>query len=271
MADRWSFETIDWSCFDPEQVDGDMLCLVKAAAMVESNSADYVTYLKNVLPDQGDLHPILEQWGREEARHGAVLARWAALADPTFDFAARFRQFTDGYRIPLDATASVRGSQAGELVARCIVEVGTSSFYSAIRDAATEPLLKQIAGLIAADEVRHYSLFRRLVGRFEALSKWRRLRVAAGRIAEAEDDELSFAYYCANLSGADTPYERAVCAHAYWRRAMALYRRHHIERGMTMFFKASGFDPQGRLPRLTSAALWRLTRWRVRRLARRAA
>ena len=58
-----------------------------------------------------------------------------------------------------EAEGSVRGSRRGEMIARCVVESGTSSYYSAIRDATDEPLLKEIAGRIAADEYRHYKLF----------------------------------------------------------------------------------------------------------------
>ena len=53
----------------------------------------------------------------------------------------------------------MRGSRRGEMIARCVVESGTSSLYSAIRDASEEPVLKEVAGRIAADEFRHYRLF----------------------------------------------------------------------------------------------------------------
>jgi len=53
----------------------------------------------------------------------------------------------------------VRGSRSGELIARCVVETGTSSYYTAIADATDEPLLKTYAGHIASDELRHYKLF----------------------------------------------------------------------------------------------------------------
>ena len=75
-----------------------------------------------------------------------ALGRWAQLADPSWDFEAAFARFRAGYKLPLDATASVRGSQAGEMMARCIVETGTSSYYSALKDATDEPVLKQICG-----------------------------------------------------------------------------------------------------------------------------
>ena len=54
----------------------------------------------------------------------------------------------------------MRGSRAGELLARCVVESGTCSYYAALRDATREPVLRQICHHIAQDEARHYRLFR---------------------------------------------------------------------------------------------------------------
>ncbi len=67
--------------------------------------------------------------------------------------------FAPAIKLPLDASSSVRGSQAGEMMARRIVETGTSSYYSALKDATEEPVLKQVCAKIAADEFRHYKLF----------------------------------------------------------------------------------------------------------------
>ena len=83
--------------------------------------------------------------GRGPARHGARPLGAACRSDAGTSTAA-FARFRAGYKLPLDATASVRGSQAGEMMARCIVETGTSSYYSALEDATDEPVLKQICG-----------------------------------------------------------------------------------------------------------------------------
>ena len=117
-------------------------------------------YLCSVFSDDPEFQESARIWGQEEVLHGKALARWAALADPDFDFEASFKRFTDGFRLPLGAESSVRGSRTGEFVARCIVEIGTSSFYAALRDSTDEPVLKAICEKTAADEVRHYNLFR---------------------------------------------------------------------------------------------------------------
>ena len=87
------------------------------------------------------------------------------------------------------------------MIARCVVESGTSSYYSAIRDATEEPVLKEIAGRISADEYRHYKLFYEILHKQDEpeLAFWRKLWVAVGRVRESDDDELAYAYYCANV------------------------------------------------------------------------
>jgi len=255
---RWTLADIPWSEFEPSRIDRAVLKVVKAAALVERNGDDYATYLCSVFADDPDFCILARAWAKEEIQHGEALARWAQLADPEFDFGAASRRFTEGYRVSLDATESIRGSRAGEFVARCIVEVGTSSFYSALRDSIDEPVLREICRRIAADEVRHYKLFRRQLQRYleqEGVGFWRRLSIAIGRLLETEDDELAYAYYAAN--GGGEPYDRARNMQAYIGNTLPRYRLSHVERGMSMIFKAVGLAHKGWIFRIASrAAHW---------------
>ena len=126
----------------------------------------------------------------------------------------------------------------------------------------------EIAGRIAADEFRHYRLFYEMLERDPEpdLPLWRKLWVAVTRVNEAEDDELSYAYYCANVlpeNVASTPYKRAQYARAYHAKAMSLYRRHHIDKLVKMVAKPAGLDPSGKISALASATLWRLLSFRA--------
>lgn len=265
----WTLDDISWTSFDAARVNPETVKVVKAAALVEHNGYEYADYLCNVFSDDPDFQQAARNWAVEEVQHGEALRRWAELADPNFDFPAAFKTFTEGYRLPLDAEESVRGSRAGELIARCIVETGTSSWYTAIKDGSDEPVLKQICQHIAADELRHYKLFYSHLKRYleaEGLNRWGRLRVAAGRITETEDDELAYAYFAANGEGA--PYNRKHFSRAYAARAYAFYRPQHVERGMAMVFKAIGLDPQGRLHHWASRLAWRFMDTRTRKLTR---
>lgn len=268
----WTLDDISWNRFDPGKVECDVLEAVKAASLVEYNAPDYVEYLNRVFrgAPAATLADI-ELWGKEEVQHGVVLGRWAELADPSFDFQAAVERFRAGYKpahFAATDSVSIRGSRRGEMIARCVVESGTSSFYSAIRDATDEPVLKEIAGRIAADEFRHYKLF------FETLHAqdepdlpfWRKLFIAAGRVSESDDDELAYAFYSANIPKdreMAVPYRRAQFARAYNARAMALYRRHHIRKLVQMVARAAGANPQGWPTALASTVLWNTLRLRA--------
>ncbi|MDO8288306.1 MAG: ferritin-like domain-containing protein [Parvibaculum sp.] len=270
MRAHWTLDDIHWQSFEPSKVDAGILAAVKAAALVEYNAPDYVTYLCNVFADRPDVKSVITTWGNEEVQHGAALARWAELADPTFKFDEAFRRFREGYSIPVDAVQSVRGSRAGELVARCVVESGTSSYYTAIKDACDEPVLKQIVTNIAADEFRHYKLF---YEQFKDLnevlpSRFERARIALGRVSEADDDELSYAYFAATTQAGDgAVYERARYAKLYEKRAFSLYRRQHTDRLVAMVGKAIGMKPHGLLMRALASGVWMFWRFRTWRLS----
>ncbi len=265
---HWNLDDISWERFDASKVDPELVKIVKAASMVEYNGGDYATYLCNVFPDDPEFQAAARSWAKEEVQHGAALARWAKLADDSFDFEDSFGRFRDGYKIATDANDSIRGSRSGELVARCIVEVGTSSYYASIGATTEEPVLREICRNIAADELRHYKLFYSHLRRYlehEGIGRWKRLAVALSRIGESEDDELAYAFYAAN-ENRDTPYNRKTCGQAYMKRAFACYRRPQVQRAVAMIFKAAGLNPQGRGASLAAHAAYGFIRLRGRML-----
>ena len=273
MSKHWTLDDIDWGSFDASQVDPQMLATIKTAAMVEANAADYVTYLLNVFEGDADFSAVVHQWGEEEKQHGAALGRWAEMAQPGFSFEQSLQRVqADGYQLPLEETESVRGSRQGELLARCLVESSTTSFYSAIRDATEEPLLRQIATNIASDEVNHYRLFRRHLERYEEtqkkLSLIERAKIVIGRINESDDDEFAFAYYATNLADQEgATYDRASCANAYEIGALGLYEQSHLELGARMILRAFGFKSEGVVSKTLVPVLWFAFRRRRDKLA----
>ena len=263
---HWSLDDVAWDSFDASKVDPEIVKLVKAAAMVEKNGLDYAAYLGRVFIDDPDFRQASDNWAIEEVQHGDALGRWATLADPAWAFDAAFDRYRTGYKPPLDTDASVRGSRTGELIARCMVETGTSSYYTALADATDEPVLQQVCRLIAADEYRHFKLFYDHMKRYlarEKLGLFSRLRIAAGRITETEDDELAYAFHCGNdPEGLD--YDHARCTASYMGRAMTFYRWRHIERSTGMVLKAVGLPPRGRLGGGAAKLAWALMQRRRR-------
>ena len=268
----WTLDDIPWDHFDRSELDPDVVQIVKAASLVEYNGGSYAHHLCRIFYDAPDFQRAAQRWGDEEIQHGRALARWAALADPSYDFEFAFGRFQAGHRVDFDSEDSRRGSRSGEMIARCMVEIGTSSYYSALRDGVREPVLKEICRNIAADEIRHYKLFYKNLTRcleHERIGLLQRLRVTFGRIAEAEDDELAYAYYAANETAA--PYDRRFYSRAYARRALALYQEHHVRHMTAMVFKAVGLAPRSRIAGAASRLAWRAMRYKTTRLAQAAA
>jgi hypothetical protein len=246
MSEKWNFEDIDWTLFDPSKVDPNLVRLLKAGSVVEHNGSDYGLYLKSVFKGDTLFIKEIESWTKDEVKHGRVLAAWVKLADPSYDFDERFKAYVAGYPIDVTAKVSKRGSRGGELLSRCMVEIGTSSLYSALKDATNEPLLKQICGKIAADELRHYKLFYTHLQRYQGVEKlgfFKSLRIAVGRLFENEDDELAFAYYTANQE--TNPYDRTYYTQMYGKSVYRLYKKGHVDRSMALFCKAIGVNPTG--------------------------
>jgi rubrerythrin len=272
MSVHWTLADIPWDRFDAAKVNPEIAKIVRAAALVEYGGNHYADYLCNIFSDDEALCDIIRQWALEEVQHGQALAKWASLADPEYNLESRYATFRKNYSLDTTQQTSVRGSRAGELLARCMVETGTSSYYTAMREQTDEPVLQEICQHIAADELRHYKLFYDHLKRYletEPMTTLQRLRVALGRIAESDDDELASAYFAANGDG--QMYNRTTFSRAYARRAFGLYRRHNVERVVGMVFKACGLKPQTLLFRGVARVAWWGIENKAKRLEKQAA
>jgi len=264
----WTLSDIPWHAFEASRVEPVTLALARSACLVEYNSFEYGRYLRQVFADAPELNAPIAQWAEEEVQHGQVLRRWCEMADPTFDFERSFRLFIDRIRIPDGTGGSVRGSRTGELLARCVIECGTSMYYSGLAAQVAEPVLKNICKRIASDEFHHYRLFLdqcRTWASREALPLIQRLRVVLGRMIESEDDELAYAYYCANPDG--QPYRRRAILATYLQSSLAVLRRDDLERSLGMAMTAAGIPVPRRVMGTVSTVGMRIIRWRMRSLA----
>jgi rubrerythrin len=244
----WSLSDIRWDQFSSKDVPNHLVPIIKAASLVEYNSFDYGCYLKNVFKDDPLFFSHIDRWVYEEEQHGRALGKWASMVDPDFNIDQAVTTFRNIFRVPLDAEGSIRGSQPGELMARCIVETGTSSFYTAMADSTQEPVLKQICRLIASDEWRHYKLFYTHLNRHLKrlnLSRGQRIRIALSRIKESESDELASAYYAANQASLSS-YCHKKLIRLCLGQSYGLYKSQHIHKACQMIAKASGLSPQSR-------------------------
>ena len=272
-TEHWKIADLPWDQFDSGKVDAEVLKIIKAAALVEYNAHDYASYLCNVFPEDLEFQTAIKLWSDEEVQHGEALGRWAERADPTFNFEKAVARYTAGFRVDVQAVQSIRGSHTGELIARCIVETGTSSYYTALAEATDEPVLKTICRSIAADELRHYKLFYDYLKKYlerDGMSRFKRLKIGLSRIQESEDDELAYAYFAATAP-ADAKYDRPAYTAAYMIRAYRFYKRQHVERVVAMVFKACGLKPHTAWHGMVNHVAWWLMKTKAKRAIRAAA
>ena len=265
---RWNLDSIPWDRFDPARVDPQLLALARGACLVEFNADAYTDYLCRVFDDDPELQTQFRIWGEEEKQHGLALKKWVEMADPSFDFERSLALFRSAYQqVPDEGGDSIRGSRARELVARCIVETGTSSYYSALRDASDEPAFKEICRLIALDEVRHFKMFRepldRKYGPREKLGRLPRFKVVAGRMLETSDEELSFAYRAGNFP--DEPIEQARSREYsadFMKKISHLYKPEHYQMILGLAVKVVGVRISQRIRNFLAHAGYYLLRIR---------
>jgi len=176
---HWKIADLDFSKIDIAQVrpDENLFYLVTCASFVESGSDLYTQNLVDYYGDEPEISSWLrEQWEVEELQHGEALRAYVAYVWPEFDWQAAYANFLNEYASYCKVEL-LEPSKGLEMVARCVVEAGTATFYSALSRSTSEPVLKDLASRIAKDEVNHYKHFFRYFRRFRQNEGLRRHRI----------------------------------------------------------------------------------------------
>ena len=159
----WDIRDIPWHEVRRTEVAGDdvLFYLVLSASFIESATDTYTSNLVGFFHDDREVSAWLRsRWEREELQHGAALRRYAETAWPEIDWQAAYASFFDEFSEKCVGDG-LESSRCLETVSRCIVEMGTASYYSALSAVSPDPVLRQLATLIRRDEVRHYKYFYR--------------------------------------------------------------------------------------------------------------
>ena len=159
----WRMDEIDYGAIRREMVhDNEQLFYLLAAASFIEITSDLYTHnlIEHFRCDRDAARWLEEVWQREEMQHGSALKAYVMTVWPDFDWEKAYAGFAAEY----GATCTIEAlepSAALEMVARCVVEVGTSTFYRCLYDYIEEPVLHRLLTNIKADEVRHFKRFRR--------------------------------------------------------------------------------------------------------------
>lgn len=158
---HWHMEDLDFSSIDTDHLREreDVFLLVCCASFVESGAETYSRTLIEYFFDDVEISTWLrEHWEVEELRHGRALEAYIRHAWPEFDWDGAYADFFAEYE-KLCIADELEPTRGQELVARCIVEMGTTTYYQALNAVCDEPVLRDLTQRIRTDEVRHYKHF----------------------------------------------------------------------------------------------------------------
>lgn len=216
----WGLDNIPFEQIDHEKVRDreDLLYLVAGASFVEIASDLYTTNLVDYfVGDEAAVKWLSEQWQHEELRHGYSLRDYVLAVWPEFDWQAAYDDFFAEYSL-LCTVDEFEPSRGLEMAARCVVETGTATFYTALAELSPEPVLSGIAACIRTDEVGHYKyfykFFREYSGR-EKLGRWPVLKAIKRRVLEARNSDADIALwhvYAHRSEQPDRAQFKALCA-----------------------------------------------------------
>jgi hypothetical protein len=188
---RWSLADIPWHAIRHDAVaqSDAFFYLVASASLMESATDLYTENLIEFFAGDEEVTSWLEHyWLPEELQHGRALRRYVEAAWPEFAWERAFRRFVEEFRPFCDA--ALESARSLEMASRCVVEMGTASYYTTLSRASPEPVLSLLARRIVEDEVRHYKHFYRFFRKYrdaESPSRaavvpalWRRLRMSGG-------------------------------------------------------------------------------------------
>jgi hypothetical protein len=188
---HWSLDDIPWTAVRRDAVARNeaLFYLVAAASLMESGTDLYAANLIEFFAGDDEIASWLKDyWLPEELQHGRALRRYVEAAWPDFPWSAVREGFIEEFRPFCDE--ALEAARSLEMASRCVVEMGTASFYRGLSRASPDPVLAAVTDRIARDEVRHYKHFYRFFRRYRAAERpgrsavgpalWRRLRMTGG-------------------------------------------------------------------------------------------
>ena len=184
-GEHWSVEDIALDRVDVERVRPreELFLLLAGASFVETASDLYTRNLTDQFEGDPEVSGWLtHHWEPEELQHGRALRAYVHRVWPEFDWQTAFDGFIAEH-LRYCTGDELEATPGLEMAARCVVEMGTATYYRAIQVLSDEPVLGRLAGLIQRDEVRHYRHFFRYFNKYNRVECNDRARVfgALGR------------------------------------------------------------------------------------------
>lgn len=189
----WTVASLPFDRIDHSRVrsDEELFFVLAGASFVESGSDIYTHILTSYFGDSPVADWLARHWEREELQHGRALRAYVEAVWPEFDWNSAYAKFLAEYSTYCEVE-QLEPTPALELAARCVVETSTATLYRSLQDYTDEPVLKQLAGNIRSDEVRHYKNFHRYFNEYnraEGNGRWKILEALVRRVVEVRRED----------------------------------------------------------------------------------
>ncbi len=216
--------------------------MVIGASFIENGAALYTANLSDYFAGDDEFVGWLKRgWQVEELGHGRALRAYVGHVWPEFPWDAAYGAFLAEYS-RLCRIDALEPSRRRELVARCVVETGTATYYRAMAAMTSEPVLSGIATRISAQEVDHYKHFYAHFRRYGGESTGRADVLAAlgRRLVELRNDDAECAVWHAFVFGNGGVEDRAAYRRLSRRLARQLRSRYPVGLAARMLLKPLG-------------------------------
>ncbi|MEX8192376.1 ferritin-like domain-containing protein [Comamonas guangdongensis] len=195
---HWRIEDIAFAEIDRAAVENneDLFFLLMSASFVETGSDTYATNLAEHYAAYPEIASWLkDHWEAEELQHGQSLRVYVETVWPEFPWQQAYDSFFAEYS-KLCTMEELYPDQRLEMVARCVVETGTTAYYHTLRELSDEPVLTGLLDNIRSDEVSHYKHFLKYFKQLQGQSPVGRMRIAGalyGRLKELRESDSDIA------------------------------------------------------------------------------
>jgi rubrerythrin len=195
---HWRVEDIDFSRIDRQAVErsDDLFFLLVSASFIEAGSDTYAANLAEHYAAYPEISAWLkDHWEAEELQHGRALRAYVEAVWPRFPWQQAYESFFGEYS-KLCTVEELYPDQRLEMVARCVVETGTTAYYHTLRELSDEPVLTELLGHIRNDEVNHYKHFLKYFKELQQKAPVGRARIAGalfGRLKELRESDSDVA------------------------------------------------------------------------------
>lgn len=213
---KWDYtKEIEYEAIDTAKVKSNhfLFYLLTIASYIEITSETYAKNLSQYYSDNPEaLEWLNNTWEPEEVQHGKSLRSYIEYVWPQYPWQKGYERFLELY-LPLCKVSAFEPTRASEMIARMIVETGTSTAYRALEEYANsfnEPVLAGLCHRIYKDEVNHYSYFHRYFSYYnqsEKLGRKNILKVITGRLRAAGDEDVELAYQSIYETENGTPFK----------------------------------------------------------------